>query len=106
MQTQRTRSAQGLKPVILLPIVAVVGQTVYPRLTTLGVGNDSQGSRQREDDHGRMVSRAGAIEIPSEVARRPAGYSSGPRGGGYRFVQRVVSSPAVSSSPADSGLID
>jgi len=69
MQTQRKDRRSGLKPVILAAIVAVVGQTVI-LFNDLGAGNDSQGRGNARMITAAVVSRAGAIEIPSES---PAG---------------------------------
>jgi len=69
MQTQRQDRRSGLKPVILAAIVAVVGQIVI-LFNDLGVGNDSQGRGNARMITAAVVSRAGAIEIPSES---PAG---------------------------------
>src|SRR5882757_2164141 len=53
-----------LMPVIVTVIVAVVG--IAGILNSLGPGNDSQGSGDARMITAAAVSRAGAIEIPSE----------------------------------------
>jgi hypothetical protein len=71
MQTQRIDRRSGVKPVILAAIVAVVGQTVI-LFNDFGAGNDSQGRGNARMITAAVVSRAGAIEIPSEsLAGRP-----------------------------------
>jgi hypothetical protein len=57
---------------VVAAIVAVVGQTVI-LLNDFGPGNDSQGSGNARMITAAAVSRAGAIEIPSEP---PAGKSA------------------------------
>jgi hypothetical protein len=60
------KDARGdLIPVIVTVIVAVVG-TAGILLGNLGPGNDSQGSGDARMITAAAVSRAGAIEIPSE----------------------------------------
>ena len=60
------KGARGdLIPVIVTVIVAVVG-TAGILLDNLGPGNDSQGSGDARMITAAAVSRAGAIEIPSE----------------------------------------
>ncbi len=56
-------------PMVVAAIVAVVGQTVI-LLNDFGPGNDLQGSGNARMITAAAVSRAGAIEIPSEP---PAG---------------------------------
>ena len=58
-------------PVILAAFVAVVGQTVI-LFNDFSAGNDSQGRGSARMITAAVVSRAGAIEIPSEsLAGRP-----------------------------------
>ena len=58
--------------VIVAAFVAVVGQTVI-LFNDLGPGNNSQGGSSARMITAAAVSRAGAIEIPSEPpASRPA----------------------------------
>jgi hypothetical protein len=59
-------------PMLVAAIVAVVGQTVI-LLNDFGPGNDSQGSGNATMITAAAVSRAGAIEIPSQT---PAGWSA------------------------------
>jgi hypothetical protein len=59
-------------PMLVAAIVAVVGQTVI-LLNDFGPGNDSQGSGNAKMITAAAVSRAGAIEIPSQT---PAGWSA------------------------------
>ena len=59
-------------PMLVAAIVAVVGQTVI-LLNDFGPGNDSQGSGNAKMITAAAVSRAGAIEIPSQT---PAGRSA------------------------------
>ena len=54
-------------PVIVTAIVAVVGQTVV-LLSDFGAGNDPQGRGNAGMITAAAVSRAGAIETPSEPA--------------------------------------
>ena len=58
-------------PMVVAAIVAVVGQTVI-LLNDFGPGNDSHGSGNARMITAAAVSKAGAIEIPSES---PAGRS-------------------------------
>ena len=51
--------------IVVAAIVAVVGQTVI-LLNDFGPGNDSQGSGNARMITAAAVSRAGAIEFPSE----------------------------------------
>jgi len=61
-----------LKSVTVAVIVAVVGQTAI-LFNDFGPGNDSLGSDSARMITAAVVSRAGAIEIPSEPpASRPA----------------------------------
>ena len=69
MQAQRKDRRSGLIPVILAAIVAVAGQTAI-LFNDVGAGNDSQGRGNARMIAAAVVSRAGAIEIPSES---PAG---------------------------------
>jgi hypothetical protein len=72
MQAQRKDRRSGLIPVILAAIVAVAGQTAI-LFNDVGAGNDSQGRGNARMIAAAVVSRAGAIEIPSESpAGRPA----------------------------------
>ena len=64
--------AQRKVPMLVAAIVAVVGQTVI-LLNDFGPGNDSQGSGNAKMITAAAVSRAGAIEIPSQT---PAGWSA------------------------------
>jgi hypothetical protein len=59
-------------PMAVAAIVAVVGQTVI-LLNDFGPGNDLQGSGNARMITAAAVSKAGAIEIPSES---PAGRSA------------------------------
>jgi hypothetical protein len=59
-------------PVIVTAIVAVVGTAVI-LFNDFGPGNDSQGSGNARMITAAAVSRAGAIEIPSQP---PAGRSA------------------------------
>jgi len=54
-------------PVIAAIVVAVLGQTVI-LFNDFGAGNDSQGRGNARMITAAAVSRAGAIEIPSEPA--------------------------------------
>ena len=69
MRAQRKDRRGDLIPVIVAAIVAVVGQTVI-LFNDFGAGNDSQGRGNARMITAAVVSRAGAIEIPSEL---PAG---------------------------------
>jgi hypothetical protein len=53
-------------PMLVAAIVAVVGQTVV-LFKDFGPGNDSQGSGNARVITASAVSRAGAIEIPSQT---------------------------------------
>jgi hypothetical protein len=71
MRAQRKDRRGDLIPVIVAAIVAVVGQAVV-LLNDFGAGNDSQGRGNARMITAAVVSRAGAIEIPSESpASRP-----------------------------------
>jgi hypothetical protein len=65
MRTQRKGRRGDLIPVILAAIVAVVGQTVI-LFNDFGADNDLQGRGNAKMITAAVVSRAGAIEIPSE----------------------------------------
>ena len=65
MHAQRKDRRGGLIPVIVAAFVAVVGQTVII-FNDFGASNDSQGSGSATMITAAVVSRAGAIEIPSE----------------------------------------
>jgi hypothetical protein len=69
MRAQRKDRRGDLIPVIVAAIVAVVGQTVI-LFNDFGAGNDSQRRGNARMITAAVVSRAGAIEIPSEL---PAG---------------------------------
>jgi hypothetical protein len=69
IHAQRKDPRSDLIPVIVTVIVAVVG-TAGILLNNLGLGNDSQGSGDARMITAAAVSRAGAIEIPSEPPRR------------------------------------
>ena len=63
--------AQRKIPVLVAAIVAVMGQAVI-LLNDFGPGNDSQGSGNARMITAAVVSRAGAIETPSDPpASRP-----------------------------------
>jgi hypothetical protein len=62
----RGKDRRELIPVILAAFVAVVGQTVI-LLGDFGPGNGSQESRSARMITAAAVSRAGAIEIPSDA---------------------------------------
>jgi hypothetical protein len=69
IHAQRKDPRSDLIPVIVTVIVAVVG-TAGILLNNFGLGNDSQGSGDARMITAAAVSRAGAIEIPSEPPRR------------------------------------
>jgi hypothetical protein len=69
MRAQRKDRRGDLIPVIVAAIVAVVGQAVV-LFNDFGAGNDSRGRGNARMITAAVVSRAGAIEIPSES---PAG---------------------------------
>jgi hypothetical protein len=69
MHAQRKGRRGDLIPVIVAAFFAVVGQTVI-LFNDFGPGNNSQGSGSARMMTAAVVSRAGAIEIPSEP---PAG---------------------------------
>jgi hypothetical protein len=75
MHAQRKDRRGDLIPVIVAAIVAVVG-TGAILFNDFGPDNNSLGSGNRLIT-AAVVSRAGAIEIPSEAARRPAGILGG-----------------------------
>ncbi len=62
---QRKDPRDDLIPMMVTVIVAVVG-TAGILLNNLGPGNNSQGSGDARMTTAAAVSRAGAIEIPSE----------------------------------------
>ena len=72
MHAQRKDRRGDLIPVIVAAFVAVVGQTVII-FNDFGPSNDSQGSGSATMITAAVVSRAGAIEIPSKP---PAGQSA------------------------------
>jgi hypothetical protein len=74
IHTQRNDPRSDLIPVIVTVIVAVAG-TAGILLNNLGSGNDSQGSGDARMITAAAMSRAGAIEIPSEPP--PAGANEG-----------------------------
>ena len=59
--------AQRKVPMLVAAIIAVVGQTVI-LFNDFGLGNNSQGRGNARMITVTAVSRAGAIEIPSELA--------------------------------------
>jgi hypothetical protein len=61
--------AQRKVPMLVAAIIAVVGQTVI-LFNDFGPGNDSQGRGNARMITATAVSRAGAIEIPSDSPRR------------------------------------
>jgi hypothetical protein len=65
MPAQRTDRRGDLIPVMVAAIVAIVGQTAV-LFNDFGAGNDSQGRGNARMVTTAVVSRAGAIEIPSE----------------------------------------
>jgi uncharacterized membrane protein len=65
IHAQRTDRRGELVPLIVTVVVAVAG-TVGILLSNLDLGNDSQGSSTARMITAAAVSRAGAIEIPSE----------------------------------------
>ncbi len=67
MHAQRKHRRGDLMPVIAAIVVAVLGQTVI-LFNDFGAGNDSQGRGNARMITAAAVSRAGAIEIPSEPA--------------------------------------
>jgi hypothetical protein len=72
MHAQEKDRRGGLTPVIVTVIVAVVGMAGI-LFNDFGPGNGSQGSGNARMITAAAVSRAGAIEIPSEP---PAGQSA------------------------------
>ena len=69
MHAQRKDRRGDLIPLIVAVIVALVGQTAV-LFNDFGPGNDSQGGGNARMITAAAVSKAGAIEIPSEP---PAG---------------------------------
>ena len=69
MEAQRKHRRGDLIPVIVAAILAVVSQTAI-LFNVLGPGNDWQGSSSARMITAAAVSRAGAIEIPSDPAAR------------------------------------
>ncbi len=69
MYTQRKHRRGDLIPMIVAAFAAVVGQAII-LVNDFGSGNDLQGSGSARMATAAAVSRAGAIEIPSEL---PAG---------------------------------
>jgi hypothetical protein len=67
MRAQRNDRRGDLIPALAAAIVAVVGQTVI-LFNDFGAGNDSQGRGNARMITAAVVSKAGAIEIPSEPA--------------------------------------
>jgi hypothetical protein len=72
MHAQRKDSRGDAIPAIIAMIVAVLGMAGI-LFENLGLGNGSQGSGNARMITGAAVSRAGAIEIPSEP---PGGQSA------------------------------
>jgi hypothetical protein len=71
MHTQGKDRRGGLIPVMVAAFVAVVGQTAI-LFGDFGPDNGSQGSRNARMITAAVLSRAGAIEIPSKpAASRP-----------------------------------
>ena len=66
MQAQGKDRRGGSIPVIATAIVAVVGQTLI-LINDFGGGNNSLGSGNARMITAAVVSRAGAIEIPSQA---------------------------------------
>lgn len=64
-EEERQRRGRGSISVIAAAVVAVIGQTAI-LLNDFGSGNDSQGNGSAKMITAAEVSRAGAIEIPSE----------------------------------------
>jgi hypothetical protein len=64
--------AQRKVPMLVAAIIAIVGQTVI-LFNDFGPGNDSQGRGNARMITASAVSRAGAIEIPSDSPRRSVG---------------------------------
>jgi hypothetical protein len=67
MRAQRKDRRGDLIPVIVAVLVAVVGQTVI-LFNDFGAGNDPQGRGNARMITAAVVSKAGAIEIPSQPA--------------------------------------
>ena len=71
MQVQRNDRRGNLIPMLVAAFVAVVGQAVI-LFNDFGTGNDSQNSVSARMITAAAVSRAGAIQIPSQPpARQP-----------------------------------
>ncbi len=66
MQSQTKDRRGNLIPVIVATIVAVVGQTLI-LFNDFGGGNNSQGRGNARMITAAVVSKAGAIEIPSQA---------------------------------------
>jgi hypothetical protein len=66
MRAQRKVRRGDFIPVIVAAIVAVVGQTLI-LFNDFGGGNDSQGRGNTSMITAAVVSKAGAIEIPSQA---------------------------------------
>ena len=66
MHAQRKDRRGDLMPVMVAAFVAVVGQAVI-LFNDFGPGDNSQGSRSATMITAAAVSRAGAIEIPSQT---------------------------------------
>ena len=72
MRAQRKDQRSDLIPVIVAVMLAVVGQT-FILFNDFGPGNNSKGSGNARMITAAVVSRAGAIETPSDPpASRPA----------------------------------
>lgn len=71
MHTQSKRWHGRSTPVIVAVFVAVVGQA-FVLLADFGPDNDLRGERSAATVTAAAVSRAGAIEIPSDPFNRPA----------------------------------
>jgi hypothetical protein len=71
MLAQRKDRRGDVTPVIIAAIVAVVGQAVI-LFNDFGPGNHLQGGANARMITAAVVSRAGAIEIPSEPPAGPA----------------------------------
>jgi hypothetical protein len=69
MQAQRKDRRGELIPVIVAAIVAVVGQTLI-LFNDFGEGNNSLGRDNARMITAAIVSKAGAIEIPSQAGIR------------------------------------
>jgi hypothetical protein len=73
LRAQRKDRRGNLMPMLVAAIVAVVGQAVI-LFNDFGAGNESHGRGNARMITAAVVSKAGAIEIPSE----PAGDSGAP----------------------------